>query len=138
MGKKKATLDTNILISALGWKGNPKKVFDKVVNGEVELIISEEQFDELSEALDYPKFQFTKEQKDRFKALILGLATFVKPMEKILVIKRDPDDNMHLESAIAGDVSYIVSGDADLLNLKEFRRIKIVTAKKFLEEINKK
>jgi|SRR3989338_699281 len=134
MGKTKATLDTNILISALGWKGNPKRVFGKITSGEVEFVISDEQFAELSETLEYPKFGFTKEQKDKFKSLILEIATFVKPVEKIDAIKVDPDDNMHLESAVAGNVGYIVSGDSDLLDLKEFRRIKIVTAKKFLDE----
>lgn len=135
MGKTKATLDTNIFISALGWKGNPNKVFGKIVDGKVELVISNEQFAELSEALDYPKFQFTDEQKDRFKSLILEIATFVKPVEKIDIIKNDPDDNMILEAAIAGNADYIVTGDPDLLELKEFRGIKIVKAKEFLEEI---
>jgi len=134
MGKTKTTLDTNILISALGWEGNPKKVFDKVVNGEIELVISDEQFNELTETLDYPKFQFTEEQKDRFKSLVLELATFVKPVEKIAEIKNDPDDNIILEVAIAGNVEHIVSGDPDLLDLKEFRGIKIVTAREFLDE----
>ncbi|MBI5347583.1 MAG: putative toxin-antitoxin system toxin component, PIN family [Candidatus Aenigmarchaeota archaeon] len=69
MGKTKATLDTNILISALGWAGNPYKVFEKAVRGEIELIISEELFYELVEALEYPKLHFTEEQKDRFKSL---------------------------------------------------------------------
>jgi len=134
MGKTKATLDTNILISALGWTGNPKQVFDKVVNGEVELFISNEQFDELSEAIEYPKFQFTQQQKDRFKSLILELSNFVKPLERIDAVKKDPDDNMVLEAAVAGNVEYIVSGDPDLLELKEFRGIKIRTPRKFLEE----
>lgn len=135
MGKTKATLDTNILISALGWKGNPKKVFDKIVEGEIELVISDEQFSELSETLNHPKFQFTEEQKSRFKSLILETATFVKPVEKIDVIKQDPDDNMILEAAVAGTVDYIVTGDPDLLDLKEFRGIKIIKAKEFLEEM---
>lgn len=136
MGKTKATLDTNILISALGWKGNPKQVFNKIVNREIELVISDAQFDELSETLDYPKFQFTEEQKDRFKALILEVSTFVKPTEKIDAIKNDPDDNIILEAAVAGNVDYIVSGDPDLLDLRKFREIKIRTAKEFLDEIN--
>lgn len=136
MGKTKATLDTNILISALGWKGYPKQVFDKVVKGEVELVISDEQFDELSRVLEYPKFRFTDEQKNRFKELILEIATFVKPIEKIHAIKTDTEDNMHLETAIAGDAEYIVSGDPDLLELKKFRNIKIITAKEFLNEIS--
>jgi len=134
MGKTKATLDTNILISALGWNGNPRQIFEKIIEGEVELVISEEQFDELSEALNYPKFEFREEQKDRFKALILEIATFVKPIEKISEVKEDPDDNMILETAVAGDAEYIISGDADLLKLKEFRGIKIITAKEFLIE----
>ena len=32
MGKKKIVLDTNILISALGWKGNPKEIFRRVLD----------------------------------------------------------------------------------------------------------
>lgn len=71
MGKTKAALDTNILISALGWKGKPKQVFEKVISGRVELVISDDQFSELSKVLDYPRLQFTDEQKDRFKSLIL-------------------------------------------------------------------
>ena len=135
MGKEKVVLDTNIQISALGWKGKPNQIFDKIVKKKVELVISDKQFNELSEVLDYPKFQFTEEQKDRFKSLILEIATFVKPLEKIEVIKNDPDDNMHLEAAVAGNVKYIVTGDPDLLDLNEFRGIKILTPKEFLELI---
>ena len=134
MGKTKATLDTNILISALGWKGKPKQVFAKVLEGEIELVISDRQFDELERVLDYPKFRFTEEQKKRIKALGLSVATLVKPEEKISVIKEDPDDNMVLECGVAGKVDYIVTGDQDLLNLKEFRGIKIRASKEFLEE----
>ena len=137
MGKTKATLDTNILISALGWKGKPKQVFAKVLKGEVELVISDKQFDELERVLDYPKFRFTGEQKKKFKTLVLSAATLVKPEEKINVIKEDPDDNMVLECGVAGEVDYIVTGDTDLLKLKEFRGIKVRTAKEFLKEVKK-
>ncbi len=134
MGKAKATLDTNILISALGWKGKPKQVFAKVLNGEVELVISNKQFNELERVLDYPKFSFTEQQKKRFKALVLSVATLVKPEEKINMIKEDPADNVVLECGVAGNVNYIITGDPDLLKLREFRGIKIRTAREFLEE----
>lgn len=134
MGKTKATLDTNTLISALGWKGKPKQVFAKVLKGEVELVISNKQFDELEQVLDYPKFRFTEQQKKRFKALILSVAALVEPEEKLNVIEEDPDDNIVLECGVAGKVNYIVTGDPDLLKLKEFRGIKIRTAREFLEE----
>ena len=37
-----------------------------------------------------------------------------------------------LETAIVGNADYLVSGDPHLLNLKEFAKVKIVTANKFL------
>lgn len=134
MGKTKVTLDTNILISAFGWEGNSKQIFNEIISGDIELIFSSEQFDELSRVLDYPKFKFTEKQKRKFKNLILEIAIFVQSEEKIEVIKDDPDDNIILESALAGKVNYIITGDSHLLNLKEFKGIKIITAKDFLEK----
>ena len=46
MGKTKIVLDTNILISALGWEGKPKEVFRRVLSGEFELILAEKQMEE--------------------------------------------------------------------------------------------
>ena len=51
MGEKKIVLDTNILISALGWRGKPNEIFRKVINGELELIISKKQIEELKTIL---------------------------------------------------------------------------------------
>jgi predicted nucleic acid-binding protein len=45
MGKTKVTLDTNVLVSALGWNGKPCQILEKVVN---ELFISYDQLEELS------------------------------------------------------------------------------------------
>src|SRR3989344_7453522 len=133
MGEK-VVLDTNILISSVGWKGNPEKIFEEIIKGTIELIISYGQFDEISRVLEYSKFDFTKEQKSRLKNLILEIATFVSPKEKITTIKEDCEDNLILESAIAGKADYIVSGDEHLLKLRNFRDIKILNARQFVEE----
>jgi len=53
MGKTKVFLDTNILISALGWKGKPRVVFEKCVHGELALVTSPNQIEELKRVLDY-------------------------------------------------------------------------------------
>jgi len=55
MGKKKVVLDTNVLISAFGWKGKQRIIFEKILNREFELIISQKQLIELYEVLSYPK-----------------------------------------------------------------------------------
>jgi predicted nucleic acid-binding protein len=45
-----------------------------------------------------------------------------------------------IECGIAGNVDYIVSGDIHLLELKKYKTIKIVNAKKYIEitELNKR
>lgn len=132
MGKKKVVLDTNILISALGWKGKPKLVFDRILNGEIELIISNKQLEEIIKVLDYPKFGFNEEQKSSFINILLEISTLIKIDKIIDVIKEDSDDNVIITSAVIGNVDYIISGDEHLLNLKEFKRVKILNPNNFL------
>ena len=134
MGKTKTrvTLDTNMLVFALGWQGNPHRILQKVINGETELFISHEQFEELTRVLDYPKFDFTEAQKARFKALISAMATFVNPSARLDTIKEDPSDNKILDSALAAKVDFIVSGDEHLLALGKLGGMKIVSPSEFL------
>lgn len=133
MGKRKVTLDTNILVSALGWKGNPHKILQKVVDGEFDLFMSYAQYEELAKVLDYPKFGFTEEQKTRFKTLVSRITTSIKTPIELDVVKEDPSDNRILECALAADVDFIVSGDEHLLSLETFGRIRIVSARDFLD-----
>ncbi len=135
MGQTKLTLDTNGLISALGWKGKPHDIFAKCVSGELGLVTSPKQLVELQKVMDYPKFDFTPEQKERFLNLILEIATIVETHDIVKAVKEDPDDNVILETALAGNAEYIVTGDSHLLQFKEYSRIKIVTPNDFLNEI---
>jgi uncharacterized protein len=67
--KPKVVLDSNIFISALGWKGKSKVIFEKCLHGELELVISADQLKELMKVMDYPKFNFTEEHKQ----IMLGI-----------------------------------------------------------------
>jgi putative PIN family toxin of toxin-antitoxin system len=51
--------------------------------------------------------------------------------ETEVVICRDPDDDKFIECAIDAKALYIVSGDNDLLTIKEYEGIQIITAKDF-------
>ena len=56
--------------------------------------------------------------------------------EKVDVVKEDPDDNAIIECAIAGKADYIITGDNDLLELKEYKWIKIRNSQSFIQETN--
>jgi putative PIN family toxin of toxin-antitoxin system len=48
-------------------------------------------------------------------------------------ICRDADDNRILAAALDSGCSHLVTGDADLLSLKRFETVSIVTPRQFLE-----
>jgi predicted nucleic acid-binding protein len=64
------------------------------------------------------------------------LATIIEaePIEPVILV--DPDDNAVLACALSAEVEVIVSGDSDLLNLKEHKEIRILTAAAFLAELS--
>ena len=45
---------------------------------------------------------------------------------------RDPDDDMFLSCALEGNADYVVTGDKDLLDMRTFRGVRIVTPREFL------
>jgi len=55
---QRLTLDTNILISAVAFGGNPARLLEKALVGEVEIFISDEIMAEFSRVIGRPKFGF--------------------------------------------------------------------------------
>jgi len=66
--------------------------------------------------------------------LIRKKAQVVNPAHKITLC-RDPRDNLVLECALAGKADFIVTGDEDLLVLKKFKSISIITPKNFIKHL---
>lgn len=135
MGKKKVVLDTNILISALGWEGQPRLIFNMAINNDFELIISDKQLEEIIKVLNYPKFSFNYDQKSRFINLLLEISTLIKLNKIINVIEDDPEDNIIITSAVIGNADFIITGDEHILKLKKFRTISILNARDFINLI---
>ena len=125
--------DTNILISSVFWRGNPYEVVRRGILGEYQLVISAEILDEVVDKLRN-KFQFPEENIQEFIDILMTYCNIVYVTSKFDVV-RDKKDNKIIECAFDGKVDYIVTGDPDLLVLKNFRGIKIIKAKEFLEEI---
>ncbi len=137
--RKRVVTDTNVLISALIIKsGNSRRIFKMFLEDKNILIESEELLVELRDVLLRPKFNYiTIDEKENFIKRLTELCEIVKPKKKLDVMKEDPDDNLVLETAVEGKANYIISGDEHLLKLKEFRGIKIVSPKEFLDERRK-
>jgi uncharacterized protein len=130
-------VDTNVLVSAFLWHGLPGQLLELAGEGECTLFTSRPLIDELAEVLHRPKLAK--------KVLATGLtaAQMVKHYQRVASIvtarrltqqvSRDADDDVVLACALAAHADVIVSGDADLLVLRQFREIPIVTAAQALK-----
>jgi putative PIN family toxin of toxin-antitoxin system len=130
----KVTVDTNVLISALGWNGAEAAVIEMVLDGGLELCLSAQILSEFYRVVKYPKFGFTNEEIDGYMGRLLNNAIIVTPKNKISAVSEDPDDNKIIECAVEGKSRYIISGDKHLLRLGEYEGIKIIRAADFLLE----
>ncbi len=137
----KVTLDTNVLISATFWSGDSYKIMKLIYDKKIKLVLSDEILKEYFDVIKRDEIVEKVENKGLIIAEIIDsiiqVCEMVKPIEKVDILKDDPDDNKILECAIAGNSDYIVSQDKDLLELKEFRGIKIVNPKEILNILEK-
>jgi len=135
----KVVLDTNVWLSGIFWNGEASKIIEKAEKKEIEIIISEDILSEIVNVLNREsKFQkniinLQTNIEDLIRT-ILSLSTIINAKIKIDIIKTDPKDNIILEAALEGKVKYIVSYDNHILNMLEFRGIKIISPTDFLKE----
>jgi uncharacterized protein len=137
---KRTTVDTNIFISALFWKGTPGRVIEVFTRQQAILLLSDEILDELERKLCSSKFAarileigHTPEQVvDNFR----HLAEIIVPADVSEDAVRDRKDRIILACAAGGKADFIVSGDKDLTDLKSYEGIPIVTPTQFLAILN--
>jgi len=126
-------LDTNVLVSAIVCNGKPRKLFQMGIDSKYKILISKETLDELSEVIQRPKFKMTREDIVRIVSALMETGANVRITSNFEVINNDPDDNIIINTAYDGNADYIVSGDKDIKDLKNFKKIKIVSVNEMLK-----
>lgn len=132
--------DTNIVVSGLLWRGNPRQILDVARDGIIGLFTSAMLLEELEDVLSREKFAALLQAADvTAHELVLGyaaLATVIEVEEIEPVILADPDDDNVLACALAARAGVIVSGDSHLLDLRQHHGIRILTAAELLAELS--
>lgn len=134
----RAVLDTNTIVSGIGWSGPPQKLLDAGINGDFIFLNSPDLLEELRRVLSYPWLRaLPQDRVQEVLALLPLVAHMVEPDEKISVIHHDPADNRVRECAVAGEATHVLTGDKHLLALKMFREIPIIKPADFLKVLRK-
>ena len=139
MGKKekairKVVLDTNILVSALLFKGGLAALVDLWKKGRLIPVLSRETFQEFKAVLEYPKFSLTRQDmKVIIEEEVLPYFEVIEITDNIKGICRDADDDKFLACALSASADFIVTGDKDLLDLDKYKSVRIINASVLLK-----
>ena len=132
----RVVVDTNVYVSGLIKRnGPPGRVLAAQRGGQFDLVTSPALLAELEMVLRRPHIlklihASVAEVLDFVDQL--RVASIVVTPDIAVTVSRDPDDDRVLEAAQAGHADFIVSGDRDLLDLREFVGIPILTPTGFL------
>lgn len=131
---RRAVLDSNVIVSGLGWLGAPARIIEAVLAGELVLVTSSPLLAELRRVLAYPKLANAIPDGARLADLVELSSVVVEPLSVFAVVE-DESDNRVLEAAVAAGADYIVSGDGHLLTLGMFQGIPILTPAEFVSTV---
>ena len=109
-------LDTNVLISAaLSSKGAPHALVQHILNNGF-LVFSTATFEELRSRIYRPKFDvyLSLDMREGLLHDFSASARWVEP-DTVLTYSRDPSDDVFIATAMKAGLSFLVSGDKDLL-----------------------
>jgi putative PIN family toxin of toxin-antitoxin system len=134
----KAVLDTNILVSAfITPRGTPAQLLEAWRAEQFDLITSPPILEELHEALSRPKLQrryhLSLVDIGDYVTLLAHAAVVVPGTRTVSALLRDADDQLILAAAIESASDYLVTGDKELLHLKRFHAVRIITPSAFLK-----
>jgi putative PIN family toxin of toxin-antitoxin system len=132
----KIVFDTNVLVSASFWFGIPKQLVDLAVNGKIASFSSKAILDEYQKVVirdlcESPQGSIKKAE------FVESFSILVEPKVKVFVCE-DLDDNKVIETAFEAKVDFIITNDKHLLKINNFRGIKIIKPKEFLEYFYKR
>ena len=127
----RAVFDTNVLVAAFVTEGICSKILIRGRKKQFHLIVYPVILQEFERVL-IKKFSATRnEARSALQIVSEATHSVVRPSQLVQSICRDPDDDAILACALEAGADYLVTGDLDLLELKTFKGIRIITPRDF-------
>lgn len=127
----KIVIDTNVFISVVFFGGLPLQVLQSVISKQNDAYISPEIWDEYNDVIERMTKKYPSRLKQQLIDEVFKLFKVIIPSSEISIC-RDSDDDKFISCALDAECMYIVSGDDDLLSLRNVDDIGICTPSEFL------
>ena len=129
----KVVIDTNVFVSSF-FGGNPKKIIDLWKNEKITLCLSHAVLDEYMEVLRRIGMKDEAELAELLDLFSKGFnLLFTTKTPRLKIVKNDPDDDKFFECAVALKADAIITGDGEVLAVREYMGLRILTPLQFLE-----
>jgi putative PIN family toxin of toxin-antitoxin system len=125
-------VDSCVWISAFQFGGTPLEALNCAYE-EHRLAICTPILNEIHRALN-ERFDWSDARLEAVQAEYLDRMMRVTTRGRVSGICRDPKDDMVIECAVAAGADLILTGDKDLLAVKCYKTIRILTPRQFLNE----
>ncbi len=131
----KVVIDTNVFVSSF-FGGNPKRIVDLWKKEKITLCLSNAVLDEYIDVLGRIGMKDEAELEELLSFFSKGFnILFTTKTPKIKIVKNDPDDDKFIECAAALKADVVITGDREVLAIKKYAGIRILTPQQFLEHI---
>ena len=132
-------LDTNVVVSAVIWGGNPLELLQAATAGEIELYTSPALLVDLRNVLGRGHLASRLAEQRSSVEQAIGhyseLAVSVSPRSTPRAVPRDADDDQVIAAALAASADLVVSGDKHLLSMGSYQGIAIVSVAEAVRRI---
>jgi len=130
----KVVLDINALLVSISRNSKYRLIFDLLLDGKYELIISTDILAEYTEIIELKTNAIIATNIAEMLANLVNVKKVEVYYNWNLIIQ-DPDDNKYVDAAVSGGCDYVVSNDQHfkVLNQVEFPKVNRITIDEFLE-----
>jgi putative PIN family toxin of toxin-antitoxin system len=127
----KAVFDTNVLVAAFVSEGVCSKLLTRARKRQFQLFVSHFILQEFERVLIRKLRVSRDEARDAVRLVSEAADIILHPPELDTPICRDSNDDKVLACSLAAEADYLVTGDADLLDLRSFPNTLIVSPRDF-------
>ena len=127
----RAVLDTNVVMSAIFFGGDPRMIVRAALSHRIELVATRAVMNEYREIAARLQKTYPGVSCRRPLAILESALKMVRPATLSGCVCRDPDDDAIVSCALGGRAKIICSGDEDLLALNGYRGLDIMKPREF-------
>ena len=128
----RVVLDTNVLVSGIFFSGPPFQILSAWRDKRLQLVISTDILAEYQRVATILGEKYSQIELHPILDLLTANSDIVAAPPLAEPVSVDPDDNMFIACALAGNTKLIISGDKHLLDIDGYQDIQVMKPRQFV------